>query len=364
MATPMKVLVCSNIPGLFSAIQQSAAAAGIRVLLQQRTAEELKAGGAHAAEWRTSEVLVADPGLVANMLDSASGLRWMQSTWAGVNTIFCNAHRRDFALTRLGGCFGTQMAEYVLGYLLMLERRLLTARDRQISKEWRPDDFKPGNDAGPRPLKSLTLGLLGCGDIGSQIAKAGKTHSMRVVAFRKNLEARDACVDEFTPSISYLLASSDYVVNILPSTPLTRGLLSGDTLRHCVEKGHHRRPPVFINVGRGDVVDEGSLVKALDRSWISAAVLDVFETEPLPLTSPLWTHPKVLITPHISAVSYADDVADLFVQNLVRYHGVGFLEKSMGSEGEQERAEELKGAGEDRRDVSRLLYKIDWARGY
>ena len=348
-----KVLVCSNIPGLCAAVERAAASAGARVILQQRSAEELT--GAHAAEWRASEVVVADPGLVAHMLDSASGLRWMQRTWAGVNTIFSKSRRRDFALTRLGGCFGMQMSEYVLGYMLMLERRLLTARDHQKDKSWSPDDFKPANDAGPRPLKSLTLGLLGCGDIGTQIAKAGKIHAMRVIAFRKNLENRDVCVDELTPSIPHLLANSDYIVNILPSTPQTRGLLSGDTLRHCTESIAGRRPPVFINVGRGDMVDEDSLVKALDHSWLSAAVLDVFETEPLPATSRLWTHPKVLTTPHISAVSYADDVAALFVQNLVLYQGGSAL-KGGESAGwwDQERGG----------DVSRLLYKVDWTKGY
>ena len=352
MAAPTKVLVCSRIPGLCAAVERAAAAAGVRVLLQQRSPEELIPDGSHAAQWRTASVILADPGLVAHMVDDAGALRWFQSTWAGVNTIFSGSQRRDFALTRLGGCFGTQMSEYVMAYLLMLERGLLTARVHQSSKVWRPDAFKPDDADGPRPLRTLTLGLLGCGDIGSQIARAAKAHALRVVTFRKNLTAPDSFVDEVTPSVAQILAASDYIVNILPSTPETRGLLSGDTLRHCLERAHGRRPPIFINVGRGDVVDEGALVTALDESWLSQAVLDVFQTEPLPSDSPLWTHPKVLMTPHISAVSYADDVADLFARNLVLYrsgNGVG---------GEQQDDDNPQG------DVSRLLYKVDWSKGY
>ena len=121
-----------------------------------------------------------------------------------------------------------------------------------------------------------------------------------------------------TASLPYVLQSSNYMVNILPSTLQTRGLLSGDVLRHCAGEGSARRPrpPIFINAGRGDVVDEHALVTALDSGWIGGAVHDVFQEEPLPKSSLLWSHDKVLMTPHISAVSYADDVAQLFARNL------------------------------------------------
>jgi len=195
--------------------------------------------------------------------------------------------------------------------------------------------------------------LLGCGDIGSKIAEAGKGLGMRVVVFRKTLQRTNLSVDLVTPSIELLLETSDYIVNILPSTPQTRGLLSGDVLRKCATRDASRRPAVFINVGRGDVVDEVSLVKALDAEWLSSAVLDVFEVEPLPSTSALWHHPKVLMTPHISAVSYADDVAELYARNLLIYYAQG--------KGQQEEEEENNGKDHD---VTKLLYKIDWDKGY
>merc|ERR1711972_560233 len=92
--------------------------------------------------------------------------------------------------------------------------------------------------------------------------------------------------------------------------PQTRGLLDKDVLSACGEG------KLFINVGRGDVVSEQSLLDALAKGWLRGAVLDVFSPEPLPTESPLWKHPQVTITPHISAVTYSDDTAGLFVENL------------------------------------------------
>ena len=224
-----------------------------------------------------AKVVLADPGIVARFVDDAIALDWMQSTWAGVNSVFASSQKRDYTLTRLGGCFGTQMCEYVVGYLLMHERRLLKATEDQRDKMWQPDSYKPSNPLGPRPLKTLTLGMLGCGDIGSKIAAAGKGLGMRVVAFRKHLRKQDACVDHVSSSVEEVLKMSDYIVNILPSTPDTRGLLSHDAWSHCAARNPAQRPPVFINVGRGDVTSEDALIRALDDGLLQSVVLDVFE---------------------------------------------------------------------------------------
>ena len=100
---------------------------------------------------------------------------------------------------------------------------------------------------------------------------------MRVVAFRKYQGRQDVSVDKMVTSVADVLAESDYIVNILPSTPDTRGLLGLDTWLHCAARGPSRRPPVFINVGRGDVTSEDALLGALDQGLLQAAVLDVFE---------------------------------------------------------------------------------------
>ncbi|XP_046547015.1 glyoxylate/hydroxypyruvate reductase B-like [Haliotis rubra] len=114
-----------------------------------------------------------------------------------------------------------------------------------------------------------------------------------------------------------LLSSCDFLVNILPSTPETRGLLSGDVLSHC------RKKPLFINVGRGYIIDDESLLSALRGGWLSGAVLDVFAEEPLSRDSPLWGERDVVITPHASNQSDCMDsykkLASMFLANFNRY---------------------------------------------
>ena len=99
------------------------------------------------------------------------------------------------------------------------------------------------------------------------------------------------------------LQQCDYICNVLPSTPSTKGLLSGDILKNCKE-----RKTVFINIGRGDVISCDSILNASNNQWTGGAILDVFEEEPLPSDSALWTHPQVTITPHIARLTRRDQV--------------------------------------------------------
>lgn len=119
--------------------------------------------------------------------------------------------------------------------------------------------------------------------------------------------------DKIEVSLIEVLASSDYVINTLPSTPETIGLLNGDILQAT------RKMPVFINVGRGNIINENALLKALENNWLSHAVLDVFQKEPLPPESLLWNSDKVTITPHCAAISQPRNVAKDFVCSYLRY---------------------------------------------
>eukprot|EP01080_Neovahlkampfia_damariscottae_P012299 gene12299-5882_t len=101
---------------------------------------------------------------------------------------------------------------------------------------------------------------------------------------------------------------------IVPSTSKTKHILSGEKINHC------KNGCVFINIGRGDVIDERSLLNALESKWIEKAVLDVFEFEPLPKDSKLWDHERVVITPHISGVTFPNDISELFMENLNLYN--------------------------------------------
>ena len=156
-------------------------------------------------------------------------------------------------------------------------------------------------------MPKLTVGILGLGDIGKCVAKACKALGMTVWGVgRQDKSYRQEFVDHYTTlsSLPEVLQSCDYVCNILPSTPTTKYLLSGNVLESG--KDNH---PVFINIGRGDVIDEKSLVYALNEGWISGAILDVFEVEPLPKESALWKMPQVVITPHVAGVSFPEEVS-------------------------------------------------------
>jgi lactate dehydrogenase-like 2-hydroxyacid dehydrogenase len=171
-----------------------------------------------------------------------------------------------------------------------------------------------------RPLRELdgqTLFLVGLGDIGLETARLGKAFGMRTVGFRRTEGPPPEHVDEVhgPRRLAELAGRADAMVVSLPLTDQTAGLIDRATIEAL--------PPscIFVNVGRGGVVDEPALVDALGERRIAGAVLDVFATEPLPDSSPLWTLPNVLVTPHAAALSARENerIVELFCDNLRRY---------------------------------------------
>jgi phosphoglycerate dehydrogenase-like enzyme len=185
-------------------------------------ADDLHPGGKAHDVLTSAEVLLCSPGPVLPLLPHANALRWMQATWAGVNAIFDNTTKRDYVCTRLAGVFGEQMAEYILGYVLNVEKHMVLASQQQANKEWVKDAWH--SEAQNRKLSQLTLGLMGLGSIGSEVAKAAKAMGMRVVGFKRDRSVSIPYVDELL-DLPELLQTADYVANILPSTAHTRGLL-------------------------------------------------------------------------------------------------------------------------------------------
>jgi len=296
--TTVAVTLCSDVEGLREAVETSFASSPLAERYELRLSD-MQVGAGSPTE---AEILLADPGKVAPVLESVRNLRWLQSTWAGVNAL-ASTKRRDYTCSRLAGCFGSQMSEYVFGAIFLDEWHRLQGFQAEV--QWVPEAFKKR----PR-LSTMTLGFLGAGDISSVIAKRAQAFAMRTVGFASREGPREG-FDEVSTSLAHVLSTADIVVNLLPSTPATRGLLTGGVLEKC------GTGKLFINVGRGDVVSEEALLEALRPGGpLRRAVLDVFSTEPLPSTSPLWTHPSVQISPHISAISFPDDVANLFVENL------------------------------------------------
>jgi len=269
-----------------------------------------------------AEILFGDPHLIAPLWGELKNLRWMQSTWAGNDSLFRSLTPEKaskpvpppFTVTRFAGSFGPLMAEFVLGHVIAHQRQFFGLLDDQKRRVW---DKQTRGDY--KPLSSFTIGILGVGDIGREIARVCKKgFNMRVLGLVSSLhnDRREENVDKLVDfsRLPELLHEADYVCNVLPSTPKTKDLLSGEMLSYC-----RRRKSVFINVGRGDVVDSSSILNALKEGYISKAILDVFEPEPLPEESPLWDHPDVLISPHISSVTLDFQVADVFGENFDRF---------------------------------------------
>ncbi|CAK4520747.1 unnamed protein product [Aphanomyces euteiches] len=270
-----------------------------------------------------ARILLSEPRVAPRLLPHAPKLEWLQSIYAGIEPLLAQP-RRDFIVTRAGGIMGLHMAQYVLGWVISKERMFHLAPQYQAKKEFRNAELHY------RHYDNVTVGILGLGDIGLEIGNLINRAGFQVVGLKRSglTESRERF--SVTSDLKTVLSTSDYVVNVLPSTPQTRNLLSGNVLQACQAK-----QPCFINVGRGDVVDEASLVHALDEKWLSSAVLDVFAVEPLPVESALWEHPQVTITPHVAALSMAEDVAAIFARNASH-----FLAKT------------------------EMEYKLEWDRGY
>ncbi|WP_025674869.1 D-2-hydroxyacid dehydrogenase [Salinivibrio socompensis] len=250
-------------------------------------------------------IWLADPPLAAPLLPHSDQLRWLQSTFAGVDALI-NARERHYQLTNVRGIFGALMAEYVFGYLLNETRHITQYADQQAQRHWQPHDYAS--------LRGRTLAILGSGAIGQHIATVARAFGMRVLG--TNQDGRPVDGFEQTLTLTALrnqLSDVDVLVSTLPATTETAQCLNTDFWQYAQDL-------FFINVGRGATVDEPALIKALDEKKLRVAVLDVMQQEPLPQAHPFWTHPRIHITPHIAAVSFPEQVFDLFADNYRRWY--------------------------------------------
>ncbi|KAI4465918.1 2-hydroxyacid dehydrogenase-related [Holotrichia oblita] len=263
---------------------------------------------------KSSEIIVADFNLLAPVLYNLPKTKWVQGTWAGVDKLMPYIQQDNlpaFTITRYSGKhFGRIMAEYVLSHIVNHERDYLNVYKNQIAKCWKQD----GKISDYRVISDLNIGILGLGQIGSWIAEILHKFGATIFGFgrKPNLDKNKSFVKAYytKPTLKDFLQNCDYVINVLPNTPETKGLLNGGVLKNCKD-----RATVFINVGRGSIISDGDLIQALDKKWLSSAILDVFNEEPLPESSLLWSMPQVKITPHVSAVSIARHIAEQFMDN-------------------------------------------------
>ncbi|GAA4871468.1 D-2-hydroxyacid dehydrogenase [Ferrimonas pelagia] len=251
-------------------------------------------------------IWLAEPALAAEALRQGSKPQWLASTYAGIEPLMAADLAKDYQLTNVRGIFGPLMAQYVFAHLLSRLRHLPRYATQQEQHLWQPHSYGS--------LQGQTLVLLGTGDIARHIASVAAAFGMRIIGVNR----RGHAVDGFErivalPDLNHALALADVLVSVLPSTPQSHHLLNAKTLAALPSHA------TLINVGRGSVLDIDALLARLDAGQLAHAVLDVFESEPLPQDSPLWQHPQVSLTPHVAATSFPEQVVRLFVDNLRRF---------------------------------------------
>ena len=246
-------------------------------------------------------------GLSVSLLKSPN-MRWLQSFSAGVdNPFFGQIRERGVRLTTASGTSASPIAQTVVMYMLSLSRNMRQWMRNQDQREWVMHPIEE--------LDGASLAVVGMGPIGEQVARLGVALGMQVEAVRRTPSGHEPCPTFPLSSLHDVLSRADWVVVALPHTPETRGLFDARAFA-SIKPGAR-----FINVGRGELVDEPALINALQSGHLAGAGLDVFATEPLPVDNPLWAMDNVIITPHNSGWSTRADqrAEDLFLDNLDRY---------------------------------------------
>ena len=248
------------------------------------------------------EVTVGNPPDLVALIPRCPQLRWVQSTWAGIDAI---AHfaGETLQITPLKGVFGPAMTEYVMGWLLAIERDVIS---RASHTHWTPS-------LEPR-VTGKRLGIMGTGGIGTAIALAAKAFGLEVIGLNSDGRAVDGFAACYRSADRLAFAEGlDYLVSVLPQTVQTDNLIDREVLMRL------NLGAIVINAGRGNAVVEADLIKALNAGHLRAAVLDVFREEPLPPDDPLWSTPWVYITSHTAGPTPDEAVAEVFGRNLKGY---------------------------------------------
>lgn len=278
--------------------------------------------------WQQIEVLYTHS--VIPDREQAPNLRWIQFHWAGVDHILEDPifQENDLIATTLSGAGASKMAEFILAMLLAQGLKIPDLLENQREHKWPKNRWEQFQ---PRELRDSTVGIIGYGSIGRQVAKLLEPFGTRVLAAKKDaMNPRDEgyVVEGFgdqpgdyatrlypAEAVNSILKESDFVVVSVPLTKSTQNLISAEQFS-AVKPGAY-----LVDISRGGVVDHEALINALNEGQLSGAALDVFPEEPLPENSPLWDLPNVIITPHVSGVTrfYDKRAVELFKENLKLY---------------------------------------------
>jgi glyoxylate/hydroxypyruvate reductase A len=240
-----------------------------------------------------------------DVLKRAKSLRWFSSMAAGNEDLVKNPHLPEDVILTKTTVYGEMMAEYVFAYLLHFNRNLSKHFEDQRNKVW--DRMRPER------LSGKVMGILGLGSVGKEIAKRGKQFGMSVLGMRRTPEPKRNFDQVFGPGdLERMVPLVDILIVALPLTPETYHLL-GEKELNLIKEG-----AFLFSIGRGKTIDEGALTKVLKTKKMRA-VLDVFETEPLPPESELWSLENVIITPHVSGINIPKEICKEFIKNYKRW---------------------------------------------
>lgn len=278
--------------------------------------------------WAATEVLYTSRALPTP--EQAPRLRWIQFHWAGIDHALDAPilQQPGLTVTHLSGASASQMAEFALTMLLALGHHFPALQNHQRRGEWPADRWERLN---PRELRGSTVGIVGYGSIGRQIARLLQTFGATVLATKRDVmhphdtgytpegmgDPHAELVNRLYPpqAIRSMFKECDFVVVTVPLTAETRGMIGAEELA-ALKPGAY-----LVDISRGGIIQQEALITALRDNKIAAAALDVFSKEPLPADNPLWKLPNVLITPHIAGFSphYDERAVALFEENLRRY---------------------------------------------
>jgi glyoxylate/hydroxypyruvate reductase A len=283
------------------------AAAAPRAVLDAR-AEFDPAPIHYAAVWKP------EPGLLARL----PNLKAVFNLGAGVDALLADKTLPAVPICRIvNPDLTARMTEFVVLNCLMHLRQVQSYRQLQAEARWQPIHQPSARD--------LRVGVMGMGVLGKDAAEVLMRLGFRVAGWSRR-RAEVPGVEAFAgeAELPDFLARTDILVILLPLTPETRGMLNRDLLARLARDGA-LGGPVLINAGRGGLQVEADILAALDKGVLMAASLDVFEVEPLPGSSPLWTHPKVIITPHVAADSMPEALVSLVLENIALFEREGRL---------------------------------------
>ena len=253
--------------------------------------------------------------LTSEQLAKSPGLQWLQTTSAGVERVLTpEMIDRRIVITNASGVHSVSISEHIMAMMLAFARRLPLLFHNQQRHVWRDENLRDE----VFELYGQTLMVIGVGDIGIALADRAAGFGMRVVGVRRRTDLpRPESFSEIisTDALAMRVEEADHVAVCLPLTDHTRGLIDAPTIA-AMKTGAY-----IYNIGRGPIIDQAALVRALEDGRLGGAGLDVTDPEPLPEDSPLWDMPNVLITAHTSGSSpvYWERASEIVIENVKRW---------------------------------------------